>query len=430
MDILCLGVNFRTAPVEVREVLAVSGADSAGFLSHLRAQRPVRESLVLSTCNRTEIYAVGDEGLAEAMIEAMLVGNDLTAEQISQHLYWHEGLAAVTHLFTVASGLDSMVLGETQILGQVRDAYLQAHEAGNVGKVLHQVAGQALAVGKRGQSETGIGQNAVSVSYAAVELAKKVYKSLAGLRAMVIGAGETAELTLRHLQAGGVTQVVVANRTLERAENLAQQVDGVAIALDQIPLWLARTDLVISSTGAPHVVLRKESVEMAVRQRRGRPIFLFDIAVPRDIDPECTRLDGVFLYNIDDLQSVVEANLQERAREAQKVERFIQEELDKFQAWLMALDVVPTIRLLREKVESIRRQELEKAMTKLPDLTARQRQVVEAMTMAIVNKVLNDPTQRLKGLAGVEQAQPYIDAVTRLFDLPAAEPALGKGESQ
>ena len=426
VQLLCLGVNFRTAPVEIREVLAVSAADTRGFLARLGARPALRESLLLSTCNRTELYAVGEvaEEMAEALAEALLESRGFTLEQIQPHFYWYEGLDAVSHLFQVACGLDSMVLGETQILGQVRDAYLQAHEAGNVGKVLHQVLGQALNVGKRAQSETGIGRNAVSVSYSAVELAKRVYQSLTGLVALIIGAGETAELTLRHLVASGIGQVLVANRTAERAEALAAAYGGKPIRMDEIGAWLPRVDVVISSTGSANRVLGRETVADAVRHRRGRPIFLFDIAVPRDIDPECARLGGVYLYDIDDLQSVVEANLQERAREAQKVERLVEEERGRFRSWLASLDVVPTIRLLREKVDSIRRQEVTKALSRLPDLTEHERAVVEQMTEAIINKVLNDPTQRLKGLAGNGDAGQYIDAVSELFDLRTSDAAV------
>lgn len=428
LQLLCLGVNFRTAPVEVREVLAVSAADTGGFLARLAARPALMESLLLSTCNRTELYATGEDGEAMAadLATALLESRGFTLEQIQPHLYWFEGLDAVDHLFRVACGLDSMVLGETQILGQVRDAYLQAHEAGAVGKVLHQALGEALAVGKRAQTETGIGKSAVSVSYSAVELARRVYRSLAGLTAMIIGAGETAELTLRHLQASGVGQVLVANRTPQRAAALAALYGGKPIAMAEISAWLPRVDVVISSTGAAHRVLSRDTVAEAVRHRRGRPIFLFDIAVPRDIEPECARLEGVYLYDIDDLQSVVEANLQERAREAQKVERLVEEEVGRFRSWLRTQEVVPTIRLLREKVDGIRRQEVEKALARLPDLTPHQRAVVEAMSQAIINKVLNDPTQRLKGLAGAGEAGQYVDAVAELFDLPAPSESAAK----
>lgn len=428
VQIVMIGLNYRTAPVEIREVLAVPSGGIHVALERLQAM-PLAEGVLLSTCNRTEIYAVGDD--SAEMLSALTryladMGNLPDPERLRPYLYQHEGLGAVEHLFRVSCGLDSMVIGETQILGQVRDAYRDSAERGSVGKVLHQLFEQAIAVGKRAQTETRIGQNAVSVSYAAVELAKKVFQSLDGRRCMALGAGETAKLTVRHLLASGVREIVIANRTLERAENLAREIGGVAIPMSEVGRYLQTVDVVISSTGAPGVVLTRQQVAEAIRYRRGRPIFLFDIAVPRDIDPEISGLDGVFLYDIDDLQAVVSANLQERAEEAKRATRIIDEEIAKFRTWLASLEVVPTIRMLRDKVDSIRQQELARAFNRLPDLTERERAVVEAMTVALVNKILNDPTQRLKGMAGEGAAGEAIETVTKLFDLrqPEAEPAL------
>lgn len=426
-----IGVNFKTAPVEIREVLAVPTAGLRAALDRLSAL-DLTESVLLSTCNRTELYAVADdpsEGL-EALVRYLADLSNLAGpQQVRPHLYMHQGMAAVEHLFQVACGLDSMVIGETQILGQVRDAYRDATTAKTVGKVLHQIFEQAIAVGKRAQTETRIGQNAVSVSYAAVELAKKVFQSLNGRRVLALGAGETAKLTVKHLQACGVTEIIIANRTLERAQNLAQLIGGAAIPMAEAAACLQRVDVVISCTGAEGFVLTRKQVAEAIRARRGRPIFLFDIAVPRDIDPEIAGLEGAFLYNIDDMQAVVNANLQERALEAKRATRIISEELDKFRSWLAALEVVPTIKLLREKVESIRQEELTRTMGRLPDLTDRERALVEAMTVTLVNKILNMPTQQLKGMAGEGSAETAIDAVTRLFDLPRPdlEPSLKKG---
>jgi glutamyl-tRNA reductase len=294
---------------------------------------------------------------------------------------------------------------------------------------LHQLFEQAIAVGKRAQTETRIGQNAVSVSYAAVELAKKVFRSLDGRRCMAIGAGETAKLTVKHLQSSGVRDIVIANRTLERAQSLAQEINGTAISMEEMPDQLSHVDVVISSTGAPGYVLTRQHLEQAIRQRRGRPIFLFDIAVPRDIDPEIARLEGAFVYDIDDLQAVINANLQERAEEAKRAVRIIDEEMDKFRSWLAAQEVVPTIKLLRDKVESIRQQELTRTLTRLPDLTDRERAMIEAMSVTLVNKILNAPTQRLKGMAGEGEADEAIATVSKLFDLPHGDikPALKEG---
>lgn len=423
-----IGLNYKTAPVEIREVLAVPSAGLPACLARLQAF-PFAESVLLSTCNRTEVYVVTHDPQAafEAMTEYLAeMGQLASTDSLRPHLYRFAGSQAVEHLFRVACGLDSMVIGETQILGQVRDAYQDSVAAGNVGKVLHQVFEQAVAVGKRAQTETRIGQNAVSVSYAAVELAKKVFRSLDGRRCMAIGAGETAKLTVRHLQASGVQDIVIANRTLERAQNLADLIGGTAIPMTELGRYLQTVDVVISSTGAPGYVLTKQHLQEAVRFRRGRPIFLFDIAVPRDIDPEISSLEGAFLYDIDDLQAVVNANLQERAEEAKKANRIVEEELAKFRAWFASLEVVPTIRMLRDKVESIRKQEMARAMSRLPDLTDRERAVIEAMTVTLVNKILNAPTQQLKGMAGEGAADQAIHTVTRLFELQP-EPEEGRG---
>lgn len=426
-----IGLNYKTAPVEIREVLAVPGAEMPAALGRLRAL-PLAEAVLLSTCNRTEIYAVGENPtdtltlLVESLAE---LGRVSERSLLLPHLYRREGVAAVEHLFKVACGLDSMVIGETQILGQVRDAYRSAVEAGSVDKVMHQIFEQAIAVGKRAQTETRIGQNAVSVSYAAVELAKKVFQSMSGIRAMALGAGETAKLTVKHLQATGVKEIIIANRTLERAERLAREINGLAIQMDQVVGYLQQVDVVISSTGAPGYVLTRPQMVEVLRQRRGRPIFLFDIAVPRDIDPAIASLDGVFLYDIDDLQAVISANLQEREQEAKLACRIIEEEMERFRAWLAAQEVVPTIRMLRDKVESIRQQEIARTLNRLPDLTDRERAVIEAMSVSLVNKILNAPTQRLKGMAGEGGADQAIQTVSQLFDLPRAdtEPALEKG---
>ncbi len=418
-----IGVNFKTAPVELREVLAVPTAALPAALDRLAALS-FEESVLLSTCNRTEAYAVVEEpqsGIQRLIDYLAEISGHMRPDKLRPYLYIHQGIDAVEHLFQVSCGLDSMVIGETQILGQVRDAYRDATAAQTVGKVLHQLFEQAIAVGKRAQTETRIGQNAVSVSYAAVELARKVYQSLNGRRALAIGAGETAKLTVKHLQASGVKDIVIANRTFERAQNLASLIGGHAIPMSEMAGILREVDVVISSTGSPGFVLTKAQVEGAIRARRGRPIFLFDIAVPRDIDPDIATLEGAFVYNIDDLQAVVNANLKERAEEAKRAKRIIDEELEKFRSWWAALAVVPTIKLLRDKVESIRQEEVVRMLGRLPDLTERERAVVEAMTVTLVNKILNMPTQQLKGMAGEGSAGTAIDTVTRLFGLPNPE---------
>lgn len=425
MHVICVGLSHKTAPVAVRETLAVPACDLPAALARLAARPSLREAIILSTCNRLEVYAVSaDPAAARADLLAYLTADGQAgSEAIAPHLYWRAHDAAVRHLFSVAAGLDAMILGETQILGQVKAAYRGGMAAGTVGKVLHQVCTQALTVGKRAHTETGISQNAVSVGYAAVELARKVFGNLQGRKVLVIGAGKMAELALCHLKDHGVTEVTVANRTRARARAVAERCDGQAAAMAEIAAHLPAVDVVISSTAAPHLVLSRGRVQEAMRQRRGRPLLLVDIAVPRDIDPAVGRLEGVFLYDIDDLQSVVAHNLAERAYEARKVEKIIDEELARFGAWRSTLEIVPAIKLLRAKVEDIRRQELQRALGKLPELTERQRSVIEAMTVTMINKILNDPTQRLRGLAEAEDPDRLLDTVAELFDLPVGKQA-------
>lgn len=432
MYLQMVGLNHKTAPVAVREKAAVSMEALPAALDLLRSDKALSEIVLLSTCNRTELYAILAESPAELdggrhlLVEQLARLTGMPNGELDPHIYTHAGPECVTHLFRVACGLDSMVLGETQILGQVRDAYLAASTRGAVGKLLHQLMGQALAVGKRAQTETQVGQSAVSVSYMAVELAKKVYQSLAGRRALCIGAGETAELTVRHLQAAGVTDFVVCNRTLARAEELAAKVGGVAVPLEQMTRALQDVDVVVSSTASPSYMLTREHVAEAFRARRGRLMFLFDLAVPRDIDPEVAKLDGVFLYDLDDLQAAVAHNLQERAREARKVEKIVAEEAGKFLQWQEAQLVVPTIRMLREKMDAIRHDELARTLSRLPDLTERERQIIEAMTVTMLNKMLNDPTQRLKLLAGQAESRAAIRTIHDLFALGGSEPGEAK----
>lgn len=420
MHLIAVGLNHRTAPVEVREKVAFGPAELPAIFASLREQQALAEGLVLSTCNRTEVYAVGPDyhPAVDAATRLIAGGGGLSAPELKPHLYVHRDEAAARHLFRVACGLDSMILGETQVLGQVRAAYQQAQEERTAGKLLHGLLSHALQAGKRAQTETEIGQNAVSVSYAAVELARKVFDRLDGRTVLIVGAGKMSELTARHLRDAGADRVVVLNRTPARARELAAAFDGVAAGLDELPRWLAEADLVITSTGASGLVVGRETLADAMQRRRHRPVFIVDIAVPRDVDPAAGALDGVFLYDIDDLQNVVQANLRERRREARKVERIIEEELERFRAWRASLQVVPIIRSLREKAALIQRAELEKAFARLPNLTLRERQTIEALASGIVNKILNDPTLRLKEAAAGQQGALYAEALSHLFNLP------------
>lgn len=427
-----LGLNHQTAPLALRESFAVPAGGLPPLLAQLHTL-PVAEAVLLSTCNRTELYVAAADvaqvrpALIEWLCQMEGAPAGLQPKEVASHLYWQTDEAAVRHLYRVAAGLDSMVVGETQILGQVRDSYRAAAEANLVSKRFHQLFTGAITTGKRAQHETRIGQTAVSVSYAAVDLAKRVFHSLQGRRALALGAGETAKLTVKHLQAAGVGSILIANRTLERAERLADLIDGEAIPLADVAKRLHEVDVVIASTGAPGYVLTAESVAEALKARRGRPIFFFDIAVPRDIDPAIGQFEGAFLYDLDDLQAVVNANMAERLAEAKEAERIVADEVQRFQTWLQDQAVVPTIRALREKVEQLRQEELSRALGRLPELSERERQVIEAMTVTLVNKILNDPTQALKGLARDERADGVTSLVAELFKLPAPEVTGGGG---
>ncbi|MCL4425495.1 MAG: glutamyl-tRNA reductase, partial [Firmicutes bacterium] len=372
---------------------------------------------------RTEIYAAV-ENLKEGRFDlAGFISREksLTEEDLAAHFYVFQGREAVEHLFRVACGLDSLVVGETQILGQVKEAYLAAAKSQAVGKTLHNLFNQALRVGKRAHSETSISDNAVSVSYAAVELAKKIFDNLEGRKVLIVGAGKMGELTARHLVSSGASEILVANRTAEKAASLARLFQGRAVPWPEIPQALETVDVVISSTGAPGYVLEKPVLARAMQGRRNRSLFLIDIAVPRDVDPAVGQLENVFLYDMDDLKNVVDANLQQRVREGRKVERIIKEEVEKFEAWRETQEVVPLINSLRGKMEEIRRQELEKALRKLSRLSDSEREVVVAMTMAIINKVLNEPITSIKEHAGREDRDVYLETLKQLFKLQVEE---------
>ncbi|ADU51376.1 glutamyl-tRNA reductase [Thermaerobacter marianensis DSM 12885] len=429
MGVILIGMNHRTAPVSLRERLAVGDEAAAAALKELAACPAVEEVVLLSTCNRVEVYAAaGHHGQATRHVRELLARwAGMEPGGLDPHLYVREDAGAARHLFRVAAGLDSMVLGESQILGQVRDAYHLAAEAGTCGKVLHGLFQQALAAGKRARTETAISQHAVSVSYVAVELARKVFGHLDGRPVLLVGAGETAELAARSLAEEGGCRLVVANRTVERGRQLAAAYGGRAIPLDRLADALVECDVVISSTGAGRPVVTAAMVREAMRRRRQRPLLLVDIAVPRDVEPAAGRLDGVFLYDIDDLQAVVEANLRLRREEAARVEAMLEDEVRQFEGWLQSLNVVPLIRSLREKAEAMRRNELERALRKLPHLSERDRQVIDGLTRLIVNKLLNDPMVRLKEAVAGGRGPVYLDeAFTELFALDEPGPAGGR----
>jgi glutamyl-tRNA reductase len=421
--VLVVGLSHHTAPVEVRERLALAAVAYPVALAGLRGQREIKECLVLSTCNRSELYAVTEtyHGGRETLERALHELEGARGEVKDEYLFRLEGAAAVRHLFRVASSLDALVVGEPQVLGQVKDAFRIAGESEAVGPVLDRLFRQALEVGKRVRSETEIGSYAVSVSYAAVELAKKIFGPLDGRAALIVGAGETGELTLKHLKAAGVGELLVANRTEASAAALAGSVGGRALALEDLAGALARVDIVLSQTGAGEPVIRRTMVEHAMKERRGRPLFVIDIAVPRDVESACGSVYNVFLYDIDDLGRVVAGNRERRAEEAEKALEIVQHETARFTRWFEGLDAVPTIVALRERFEVVRAGETERVLAKLDHLNERDRKLVEQYGEALVNKLLHGPSAQLRHLATGDRSVQLASALRYLFRLD--EPA-------
>ena len=417
--IVLIGVNHKTAPVEVREPMALKGLDREP-LELFRSVDHVREVLFLSTCNRVEVlFTSSSPGESLAGLKGIWAEKSgLPLGVLEEHLYEYRDEDAIRHLFMVASSLDSMVVGEPQILGQLKDAYRHASEQKTTGMVLNRLLHKAFSVAKRVRTETKIGSQAVSISYAAVELARKIFGELGDKVAMLIGAGEMAELAAQHLRAGGIKRLIIANRTLERAVELSHELGGEAIGLDEIEDAMIEADIVISSTGAPGLVLTKEQVKRTMRPRRHRLLFLIDIAVPRDIDPGVNDIENVYLYDIDDLKGVVEENKEQRAKEAKKAERMVEAEVLKFLSWMKTLDILPVIQGIQAKAEAIRRRELERSRKRLGGLTKEQEEAIDVLTNSIVQKIIHDPIIVLrKNASNEEAAEVLLDAATTLFNL-------------
>jgi glutamyl-tRNA reductase len=391
MSILLVGVNHKTAPVEVRELLAFSEQACAEGLRTLVDGEIVREGLIVSTCNRVEVLAatnIEHSGAGAERITSFLTeSRDLPNDFFHDHIYSRSDDEAVRHLFRVASSLDSMVVGEPQVLGQVRRAYSLALEAGTAGRVLNRLVHHAFRVAKRVRTETGIAASAVSISYMAVELGRKIFSSLKGHTVLLVGAGEMAELSARHLINAGVERVLIANRTEAAGEQLAQQFNGEAISLDEVPLRLGEADIVICSTGAPDHVITETMVRESLEKRRNRPGFFIDISVPRNIDPAIGKLPNMFVFDIDDLESVISSNIREREREAERAELIVESEIMQFQQALRALDFGPTIGALKQKLHEIARKELSRQRTRLGQLSPEQERAIEALLMSTVNKI-------------------------------------------
>jgi glutamyl-tRNA reductase len=417
--ILVVGLNYKTAPVEIREKLTFQGIELEKAMLSLKDCNSILENVIVSTCNRTEIYAVVDQVSRGRYYVQKFLSEwfQLPVEEFSPYLRIYEEEGAVDHLFHVVCGLRSMVVGETQILGQVKSSFLLGQELGTTGTVFNMLFKQAITVAKRAHSETEIGENAVSVSYAAVQLAKKIFGSLKDCNVLVIGAGKMGELALQNLYGNGVNKVTVLNRTYEKAQSMASKYEGDAKSLSELQCALVETDIVISSTGAKEYVITKEMMVQVEKMRRGRPLFMVDIAVPRDLDPAIHELDNIFLYDIDDLEGIVEANVEERTREAEKIGLMIQEEIIQFKRWLSTLEVVPVIAALRDKATAIQEETLQSLDRKLPSLTGRERKIINKLTKSIVNQMLRDPILKAKEMASEPMAKEKLMLFKEIFNL-------------
>ncbi|MDX8389987.1 MAG: glutamyl-tRNA reductase [Mariprofundaceae bacterium] len=424
MRICHIGLNHRSAPVELRERLAVSDTEITTILRGINAHASVRESALLSTCNRVEFTLVTHDPDAAIAVahEWFAARADIALDSIVEHLYAHIMEDAVHHLFSVASGLDSLVLGEPQILGQVKSSYEHALASGTAGHILHRLYQSTFSAAKRARSNTDIGRQAVNISSCAVELAKHIFGALDEKCVLLIGAGEMAELAARHLRGSGVKDILVANRTLDRASKLAQEFNGHALTLDQLPDYLDAADIVISSTGANTYILLPELVQQAIRKRAGRPLFFVDIAVPRDIDPRVGDIDGVYLYDIDDLQQVVQGNREQRQQEAELARALIREDAAKFLTWLKSLESVPLIRGLQAQAERWRHDEMGKSERYLKDLNPSQQQAVERLSRALMKRFLHTSLRTLKSLPEDMEGDLLMGAARKLFELDKPKP--------
>lgn len=419
MHILVVSVNYRTAPVEFREKLTFQAAELERAMTTLQNQKSVLENVIVSTCNRTEIYAVVDQlHTGRYYIKKFLADwFQLEIEEVAPYLTIFEQDGAIDHLFRVTCGLDSMVVGETQILGQIKDSFLEAQQVKATGTIFNELFKQVITLAKRAHSETTIGESAMSVSYAAVELGKKIFGELTDCHVLILGAGKMGELALQNLYGSGARKVTVMNRTLSKAEIMAEKYMGHAKSLSELQCALLEADILISSTGASEYVITKEMMTKVEKMRSGRPLFMVDIAVPRDIDPAIDELEGSFLYDIDDLQGVVEANRAERLKEAEKIQFMIEEEIVLFKTWLSTLGVVPLISALRDKALAIQSETMVSLERKIPNLSDREKKVISKHTKSIINQLLKDPILVAKEIAAEEGASEKLTLFAKIFDL-------------
>jgi glutamyl-tRNA reductase len=418
-DLLALGVSHHTASLALREQLALTEGRAAGILNALVSEEPISEAVALSTCNRTELYLVATDS-----VEAETAGLGVLAREagippteLLGPLYSQRGADAARHLYRVTSGLDSMIIGEAEIQGQVKRAYELALVEGATGPILNRMFRGALAAGKRARTETAVGEKGVSIPSVAVELAQRNLGDLSARRVLLIGAGETSELTARALAARGSDAVFIANRGYNRAISLAERFGGNAVRIDELPTQLASADIVVSTTNSPHHLIERSELEQIMSQRDGRPLLLIDLAVPRDIDPACREIEGVRLYDVDEVQAIVERNASGREAEARRASGILDSELSRFERWLGAQEVMPTVTALRERADAIVSQVISENATRWESLSATDRERVELLARAVANRLLHEPTVRLKGAADREDAYLQVSALRELFGL-------------
>ncbi|UCD88789.1 MAG: glutamyl-tRNA reductase [Desulfobacterales bacterium] len=419
LEIVLLGLNHKTAPVELRECIAFSQEEADKALKTFQESPAIGEVVLISTCNRVEILLTTDnKPNAVDTVKMLLHGfKNIPTAEFEKALYIHDGDDAVRHIFRVASSLDSMVVGEPQILGQIKEAYKAATVNKTSGVLLNKLLHRTFFTAKRVRSETGIGDHAVSISYAAIELGRKIFGSLEGKKVLLVGAGEMAELAVEHLIRNKAKNIIVANRTFERGVKLAKRFDGKAVRFEEIPDCLQIVDIIIGSTGSPDLVVRRNQVKKVMRIRKNRPLFFIDIAVPRDIDPEINKLHNAYIYDIDDLKDIVDENIENRQQEAMKGERIVDEAVIRFRAWYDNMDVVPTIVALRNKVDNIAKSEINKTLRSLEHLSDDDLQAIRKMANAMTKKILHDPTLLLKSNGFHRSKSIYIDLTRKLFKL-------------
>jgi glutamyl-tRNA reductase len=429
-ELLALGVSHKTAPLELRERLSLTEGRAVSALSELTSAAGIHEAAAISTCNRTELYLIVSDPV-EAESEALGVLTrqaEIRPTELLGHLYSLRGSEASRHLMRVTAGLDSMILGEAEIQGQVKRAYELALVEGATGPILNRLFRGALSAGGRAREETGISEAGVSIPSVAVELARRALGDLSERRVLMVGAGETAELVARALTARGVETVFVANRHYDRAIGLAQRFDGTAVRFEELPTQLQEADIVVSATNSPHHIIEKDGLAQVMEARGGRPLLAIDIAVPRDIEPDCREVPGVSVHDIDDVQQIVERNANGREAEARRAELIIETELDRFERWLASLEVVPTITALRERGDEVVRRVMAENESRWEDLGEADRERVEAMAKAVASRLLHEPTVRMRRAAGDEEAYNYVSALRELFGLDVETVPEAEGE--